>query len=146
MAADLTEEELDRKVERLIDEKVGEDEQIDREELKKEIMEELEDESRYQEKDAVDLDEEKISRRDFLKIIGIGAGGITLSSSVAGAWAQLRASSQGLSDIDADTVDGNHASDFETINITQAKNYSGTAYLQLNNGTLTAGGSDTTLT
>ncbi len=53
---------------------------------------------------------ERIDRRDFLKLLGMSAGTIGLISGAAGAWGQLRASSQGLSDVDADEVDGHHLS------------------------------------
>jgi hypothetical protein len=54
---------------------------------------------------------ENISRRKFLKMAGLGAGVIGLSSATS-AWSILQPSSQGTSDIDADTVDGSEAGGF----------------------------------
>lgn len=56
-----------------------------------------------------DLEEDDLSRRSFLKALGLGVGGLALSSSAAG-WSLFRPKSQGTSDIDAETVDAVQAS------------------------------------
>ncbi len=51
-------------------------------------------------------EENSISRRSFLKMTGLGLGGLALSSAVSSAWGQVQASSQGKSDVDASTLNG----------------------------------------
>ncbi|WP_414836478.1 twin-arginine translocation signal domain-containing protein [Candidatus Nanohalococcus occultus] len=53
---------------------------------------------------------EGISRRGFLKTLGLGAGALTFSSLVSG-WSIIQPQNSGTSEIDADTVDGLHASE-----------------------------------
>ncbi|MFB6099670.1 MAG: twin-arginine translocation signal domain-containing protein [Candidatus Nanohalobium sp.] len=48
-----------------------------------------------------------LSRRNFLKLLGMGAGSLALSSSVAGLeWSVFQPASSGQSDVNADEVDG----------------------------------------
>jgi hypothetical protein len=56
---------------------------------------------------------ENISRRKFLKMAGLGAGAIGLTSATS-AWSILQPSGQGTSDIDATNLQGNTPSDFAT--------------------------------
>jgi hypothetical protein len=79
----------------------------------KERNRELEKKIEKQESKETDTVEENknISRRKFLKMAGLGAGAIGLSSATS-AWSILQPSSQGTSDIDADTVDGSEAAGF----------------------------------
>ncbi|MFB6100390.1 MAG: twin-arginine translocation signal domain-containing protein [Candidatus Nanohalobium sp.] len=49
-------------------------------------------------------DSEGLSRRQFMKMLGLGAGGLALSSSAAGAWSILQPQSSGVSDIKAKTA------------------------------------------
>jgi hypothetical protein len=76
----------------------------------KERNRELEQKIEQQESGKTETAEEKrnISRRKFLKMAGLGAGAIGLSSATS-AWSILQPSGQGTSDIDADTVDGSGA-------------------------------------
>lgn len=100
------EEELEQRVEQLIEEKTG-DEEVDREQLKQEIIEELDSKSEEEKKSLVEkVSKGNVSRRDFLKTLGLGAGGLALSSSVAAPWSLWRPENKGPSGIDADTVDG----------------------------------------
>lgn len=106
------EEKLEQRVEELIDEKTGDEEDVDREQLKQEILEELDSRSEEERKSLVEkVSKGKVSRRDFLKTLGLGAGGLALSSSVAGGWSLWRPQKKGVSDINADTVDGKNASE-----------------------------------
>ncbi|MFT4892598.1 MAG: hypothetical protein ACI8Z7_000379 [Candidatus Nanohaloarchaea archaeon] len=79
----------------------------------KERNRELEQKIEQQESGKTETAEEKrnISRRKFLKMAGLGAGAIGLSSATS-AWSILQPSSQGTSDIDAETVDGSEAGGF----------------------------------
>ncbi|WEL19803.1 twin-arginine translocation signal domain-containing protein [Candidatus Nanohalococcus occultus] len=54
---------------------------------------------------ASEKDTGSVSRRNFLKTLGLGAGALTFSSLVSG-WSTFQPRTRGLSDIDADTVDG----------------------------------------
>lgn len=100
--------------------------QISKEELESLIDQRVENKLRRLEAEYPGLDfqepggkvtDSKFSRRNFLKILGLGAGGLALSSSVAG-WAKLGNDGLGWhegndgsgSGLDADTVDGNHVS------------------------------------
>ncbi len=65
---------------------------------------------------------------------GVGLGSLALVSPVSGAWGQVLASTQGTSDIDADTVDGKDASELGSV--TQAKNSTDTGTVKLVNGNL----------
>lgn len=72
-------------------------------EVKKRVQKELEKQSEEAEKTA--KEDEKLSRRSFLKNIGLGAGIIGLSSFTS-AWSVFQPSNQGTSDIDANSVRG----------------------------------------
>ncbi|MFB6100596.1 MAG: twin-arginine translocation signal domain-containing protein [Candidatus Nanohalobium sp.] len=53
-----------------------------------------------------DVENEKVSRRSFIKMLGVGAGTLALSSSVTGAWSLIQPANQGSSGVNAETVDG----------------------------------------
>lgn len=78
----------------------------------KERNKELEQKIEEQESGKTETTEENknISRRKFLKMAGLGAGAIGLTSATS-AWSILQPSSQGTSDIDTDKVDGSEAAD-----------------------------------
>ncbi len=107
MSREVSEQEIRRKVNEFVEQKL--DQNLvsgSRDRIAQEIIRNLEKE---RQKKKI-LESRRINRRDFLKLLGLGAGTIGLASGTAGAWGQLRASSQGLSDIDADEVDGHHLS------------------------------------
>jgi|APHM01.1.fsa_nt_gi hypothetical protein len=130
-------EKLERKIEQKLEERLGtsenstfredfysgsemekddgqDPEKVDRETLKQEIMQELQEERRQEKQDIPpSLESDKISRRSFLKMLGIGTGGLALASSTSADFGQVLASTQGTSDIDADTVDGQEASQLD---------------------------------
>ena len=73
-------------------------------ELRKEIRQENNTETEEKDSDSM------LSRRQFMKTAGLGIGVLSLSS-LTSAWSLIQPSSQGTSDIDADTVDGSQAGD-----------------------------------
>ncbi|MDY6771334.1 MAG: twin-arginine translocation signal domain-containing protein [Candidatus Nanohaloarchaea archaeon] len=85
---------------------------VDKEDLKHEFinrMEEMEEDRR--ETFISQLRDAKISRRNFMKILGIGAGGLALSSTASGAsWGLFQPLTSGTSDVNADQLDGFEAS------------------------------------
>lgn len=108
-----------KELEKLIEEKIKEKQNKDkdvfqlREQIKEELKQEIERTHVDKEKALLNkFKDAKVSRRNFLKTIGIGAGGLALSSTASAFMDPWRPKSQGLSDIDADMVDGKHASDF----------------------------------
>lgn len=112
------EEEIDKLVEQKLDEKeVGGDREELKEEIREEVIESLEEKSEKDKRSLIaGLKTSSISRRDFLKTLGLGAGGLALASSGAASWAKWTPLSDGTSDIDADTVDGNEASNLGKVN------------------------------
>ncbi|WEL19804.1 twin-arginine translocation signal domain-containing protein [Candidatus Nanohalococcus occultus] len=95
----MSEKDLPDDIEEIIDRKV---EERMKQEKQSDNLEA--DESSQQEKN------EGISRRGFLKTLGLGAGALTFSSLVSG-WSLIQPQNSGTSEIDADTVDGLHASE-----------------------------------
>ncbi len=107
---ELSEEEAKRRVKEIVEEKKDENEITgDREEITDKIVSNLRKASPPEQERALH-NRRNISRRDFLKMLGMSAGTVGLISGTSAAWGQLRASSQGLSDVDADEVDGHHLS------------------------------------
>lgn len=101
---DIEEEELEEIIERKVQKKVNQE------------LKNRKEDNNTAESDIVEETVEKIknsgmSRRKFLKTLGLGAGGLALSSQAAAAWSLWQPANKGNSDIDADTVDGKHASD-----------------------------------
>lgn len=93
-----------------------------KQQLKDRILEIFEDLSEEEKKGMIDqVKEKEMSRRSFMKALGAGAGGLALTSMASGAWGQWVASSQGVSDIDADTVDGVEAADLGGSTLLQRK-------------------------
>lgn len=123
--------DLEVEVEKLIDQKIEESEKdsVDREELKQEILEELEEKSDKEKGLLLNkLQHSKISRRSFLKALGIGAGGLALSSSAAaGLFTFGPNKNTGPDAINADTVDGKDASQLGRV---VKRNRSGNMYMQ----------------
>lgn len=137
------EEKIDRKIEQKVDEKLekvldGEaDSELDAK-VKQRLEERLEEMSESGKKSLLDrINDKKITRRNFLKVLGLGAGGLTLSSTAAAGLFKITKPSV-TSAVDADTVDGKEASEIGG-SVSQAKNYSKTANLSIdNNGNLVA--------
>lgn len=57
----------------------------------------------------------EISRRDFIKLLGVGVGLATTASTGAAGWTKVQPENQGTSGIDADTIDGAHASELGRV-------------------------------
>lgn len=105
-------EELRKEVNRLIEEKMEEDPDAAKEEVQEEILQELDKKAEKEQENILDrLKQGEVSRRDFLKLLGLGGGGLALSSAVSGFMPPWKPPSMGTSSLDADTVDGKHASD-----------------------------------
>lgn len=103
------EKETEKKIEELVEREIESREvKVDTEDIKQKIIEELSN-SQKQEYDSLGK-LKSISRREFIKTLGLGAGGLALSSQVAGAWSLWQPQNKGKSDINADKVDGNDAS------------------------------------
>lgn len=61
-------------------------------------------------------DDQEMSRRKFLKLAGLGAGGLALTSSTAAVnWGILQKPSQGKSDVDAEKLDGKNADELRPL-------------------------------
>lgn len=138
------EKALEEEIEKLIDEKIEgrEGSGIDKEQLKQEILGDLEDRSEDEKGMMLNkLQHSKISRRKFLKALGLGAGGLALSSQAAAAWSLWQPKNKGVSDINADTVDGKNASELGGRAVKRGR--SGDVYMQ-NVGTVQTGGFLTT--
>jgi hypothetical protein len=121
-------DDLEQRVERKIDKKLLERSdtgELDREAVKQEIISELKEEQAGQRQGWLEsMDTDSVSRRSFLKMLGLGTGGLALASSASADFGQVLASTQGTSDINADSVDGKDASDLGTdlTNLTSSYN------------------------
>lgn len=111
-------DDLEQRVERKIDKKLLEKSdsgELDQEAVKQEIINELKEEQAGQRQGWLEtMDTDSVSRRSFLKMLGLGTGGLALASSASADFGQVLASTQGTSDINADSVDGKDASDLGT--------------------------------
>ncbi|MFT4892874.1 MAG: hypothetical protein ACI8Z7_000662 [Candidatus Nanohaloarchaea archaeon] len=105
-------DKINKKINRLIEGKVidRENKSIGREMKEKEINELKTGEG---EEPSINLSEAGITRRSFLKKLGLGVGGLALTSQFTGAWSLIQPSKEGVSDIDADTVDGTDREDIQ---------------------------------
>jgi hypothetical protein len=87
----------------------------ERRKLKQNILKQVRQNKREEEKEEAETGVDKdLTRRKFLKMLGIGTGGLALSSSAAGLF-KITDQPQ-TSTINADTIDGNQASNFATAN------------------------------
>lgn len=76
------------------------------EEENRELRQKLENQQNSKSRTGSQASEGDISRRKFLKMLGMGAGGLALSSSAAGlTWSKITPQSQGTSDIKSSTVE-----------------------------------------
>ncbi|MFT4868106.1 MAG: hypothetical protein ACI9LV_000720 [Candidatus Nanohaloarchaea archaeon] len=84
--------------------------EISEDKLEKLVEKKVEERLKQREEDEKSSEDEKetkrLNRRQFLKMAGLGAGAIGLSSATS-AWSILQPSNQGTSDIDATTLQGN---------------------------------------
>jgi hypothetical protein len=87
--------------------------EISEEELEKLVEKKVEErlEKKLEQVESKTEEKEKIDRRQFLKIAGLGAGALGLSSATS-AWSILQPSSQGMSNINAESLQGNTSNDF----------------------------------
>ncbi|MFB6159084.1 MAG: twin-arginine translocation signal domain-containing protein [Candidatus Nanohalobium sp.] len=132
----MSEENLEGQLEKVIDESLEDTTASfkERQQLKDRLLDLFEDLSEEEQKGMLDqVKEKEMSRRSFLKTLGVGAGVLGLASTGAG-WSLIQPQSQGVSDIDADTVDGMNASSLSSISQSSSGTGSGTLYL--NNGSL----------
>lgn len=70
--------------------------------IEKKLEEKLREKKKTEEKESTRKNQ--VSRRKFLKMLGLGAGGLALSSSAAGAWSLVQPAGQGTSDVEAETA------------------------------------------
>ncbi|MFB6099820.1 MAG: twin-arginine translocation signal domain-containing protein [Candidatus Nanohalobium sp.] len=128
-------EEIDEKIEEIVERKVEEklekktrdeveDSVIDQK-IEEKIAEKVANRDKMEKQSFVEkVQNEGISRRGFLKMLGLGAGGLAASSAAAGVdWSVLRPASSGVSDVKSSTVkDGAITSSKIASNaVTQAK-------------------------
>ncbi len=123
----LSEEDARNRIKEIIEQKKDENQITgNREEITQQIVSNLKQADRRQRQQL--FNHRDISRRDFLKLLGMSAGTIGLVSGASGAWGQLRASSQGVSDVNADEVDGHHLS----VGSSRPSNVAGTLFYDTN--------------
>ncbi|MFB6100051.1 MAG: twin-arginine translocation signal domain-containing protein, partial [Candidatus Nanohalobium sp.] len=92
----MSDEDIEKLIERKVEEKIDKKRKEVREEVKEELGVSESGEDKQEE------EETGLSRRSFLKMLGVGAGSLALSSSAAGIeWSVLQPSSQGTSGVEA---------------------------------------------
>lgn len=103
----MDEEEIEQLIERKVEEKL-EEKQQEKEKSNQNLIDQKIDREIQQQKE--DGENPGLDRRSFLKTLGVAAGGLALTSSTT-AWSIIQPLTDGKSEIDADTVDGQEASE-----------------------------------
>ncbi|MFB6099950.1 MAG: twin-arginine translocation signal domain-containing protein, partial [Candidatus Nanohalobium sp.] len=97
---DISDEKLEQVIEEKVEERVRERLKQERRKIKKEVKQQMKDSEKVSKPE-----DNKMTRRKFLKLLGVGAGGLALSSSAVGlTWSKITPQSQGVSDIKSSTV------------------------------------------
>lgn len=141
MDEEKVEQKIEEKIEEVIEDKVEGEEtnEFIGQKLEEKLKEKAEEMDQEEKKGLVEKVKEKsVSRRDFMKMLGLGAGGLAFSSAASADLFKILPPEKGTSDVDADTVDGENASSLGgNVGFTSSKK-------QLTYGVTTSG--STTLT